>query len=207
MLVRFGGEVQEVSRPLSGRPTRFLAVTFVGLAAVLGFTTFRVWQAGTDDDRRPVDAIVVLGAAQYDGRPSPVFAARLDHAIDLFRAGVAPRIVVTGGKADGDRVTEGAAARAYLTAHGIPPDAILGGDTSRTTLASIRAVAGVLRDHDLAKAVFVSDPTHMLRVLRMAHDSASTATGRPPGPARSIATRRPGSMPWRTRSVAWSSTS
>ena len=108
-----------------------------------------------------------------------MFAARLDHAIDLYRAGVAKHLVVTGGKADGDRVTEGAAARAYLTARGVPDDAILGGDDSRTTLASVRAVAGVLRDHDLGTAVFVSDPTHMLRVLRMARDAGIDGHGSP----------------------------
>ncbi len=209
MLVWLGGEVQEVSRPLSGPPTRFLAVTLLGLVLALGFTAFRVWQVGTDDDERPVDAIVVLGAAQYDGRPSPVFAARLDHAIDLYRAGVAKHLVVTGGKADGDRVTEGAAARAYRTARGVPP----------TTRSWAATTAGprwprsgrsprVLRDHDLRTAVFVSDSTHMLRVLRMARDIGIDGHGSPtrtePGRSRSVAwagRRR------RTRSAVWSSTS
>ncbi len=85
-----------------------------------GYTTYRIWAQGQRDEQRPADAIVVMGAAQYDGRPSPVFAARLDHAVDLYLAGVAPRLVVTGGKAEGDRTTEAATARAYAIAHGVP---------------------------------------------------------------------------------------
>ena len=110
---------------------------------------------------------------------SPVFAARLEHAVELYRAGVAPRLIVTGGKAEGDRTTEAASARAYAIAHGVPRDAILAEDRSRTTLESIRGVHGLLRDHGLADAVFVSDRPHMLRVLRMAADEGITAWGSP----------------------------
>jgi uncharacterized SAM-binding protein YcdF (DUF218 family) len=151
----------------------------LGVAIVAGYATYRVWDQGQRDDRRPADAIVVMGAAQYDGRPSPVFEARLAHAVDLYKAGVAPRLVVTGGKAQGDRTTEAAAARAYALARGVPADAILDEDGSRTTLESIRAVRGVLRDHGLATAVFVSDRPHMLRVLRMAADEGIAGWGSP----------------------------
>ncbi len=151
----------------------------LGVAIVAGYATYRVWDQGQRDDRHPADAIVVMGAAQYDGRPSPVFEARLAHAVALYKAGVAPRLVVTGGKAQGDRTTEAAAGRAYALARGVPPDAILDEDGSRTTLESIRAVRGVLRDHDLATAVFVSDRPHMLRVLRMAADEGITGWGSP----------------------------
>jgi uncharacterized SAM-binding protein YcdF (DUF218 family) len=120
-----------------------------------------------------------MGAAQYDGRPSPIFAARLDHAIDLFHAGVAPVLIVTGGKAEGDRTTEAASAREYAIRHDVPDEAILAEDQSRTTLQSIRGVAGLLRDHGLESAVFVSDPSHMLRVLRMASDEGITGYGSP----------------------------
>src|SRR5262245_56637141 len=109
-----------------------------------------------------------MGAAQYDGRPSPVFAARLDHAIELFRARLAPRLIVTGGKADGDRTTEADTARRYAVARGVPTAAILYEDTSRSTLESIRGVADVMTGAGLRTALFVSDPPHMLRVLRMA---------------------------------------
>jgi uncharacterized SAM-binding protein YcdF (DUF218 family) len=151
----------------------------LGVAVVAGYATFRIWTDGQRDEQRPADAIVVMGAAQYNGRPSPLFAARLDHAVELFHAGVAKHLIVTGGKADGDRTTEAATARAYAIAHGVPGDAILGEDASRTTLESIRAVGGLLREHGLKDAVFVSDRPHMLRVLRMASDEGIAAWGSP----------------------------
>jgi uncharacterized SAM-binding protein YcdF (DUF218 family) len=156
-----------------------VVVGCLGIGAVAGYATFRIWAQGQRDEQRPADAIVVMGAAQYDGRPSPLFAARLDHAVALFHAGVSHRLIVTGGKADGDRTTEAASARSYAIAHGIPADAILGEDASRTTLESIRAVREVLRTHGLTDAVFVSDRPHMLRVLRMAADEGITAWGSP----------------------------
>jgi uncharacterized SAM-binding protein YcdF (DUF218 family) len=158
-----------------------LVLGCLAIAIVAGYATYRIWAKGQLDDRRPADTIVVMGAAQYDGRPSPVFAARLDHAIQLFQAGIAPRLVVTGGKAAGDRTTEAAAARRYAIDHGVPAAAILAEDGSRTTLESIRAVAGVLHDNGLETAVFVSDRPHMLRVLRMAADEGITGWGSPTG--------------------------
>jgi uncharacterized SAM-binding protein YcdF (DUF218 family) len=151
----------------------------IAVVLVAAYATFRVWAQGERDERRPADAIVVLGAAQYDGRPSPLFAARLDHAVELYRAGIAPRLILTGGKASGDRTTEAASARDYAIRHGVPADAILMDERSRTTLESIRAVGGLLRDNDLHAAVFVSDRPHMLRVLRMAADDGITAHGSP----------------------------
>lgn len=184
MLVRFGRQVQEVPRPLSaaGLSQTLLRVVLLGLVgstAVAGYAAYRIWDQGGRDERRAADAIVVMGAAQYDGRPSPLFAARLDHAIALYHAGLAPRMIVTGGKREGDRTTEAASARAYAIRHDVPDDAILAEDTSRTTLQSIRGVAALMDDEDLSSAVFVSDPTHMLRVLRMAADSGIDAYGSP----------------------------
>jgi uncharacterized SAM-binding protein YcdF (DUF218 family) len=151
----------------------------LAVAAVAGYATYRIYVQGQRDDQRPADAIVVMGAAQYDGRPSPVFAARLDHAVELYLAGIAPTLVVTGGKADGDRTTEAASARAYAIARGVPPAAILSEDLSRTTRESIHSVSQLLRDHHLTNAVFVSDRPHMLRVLRMAADDGIAAWGSP----------------------------
>jgi uncharacterized SAM-binding protein YcdF (DUF218 family) len=184
VLVRVGRQVQEVSRPLTrgGLGSRIIRIVLVGgiaAAATVGYAALRIWEQGERDERRPADAIVVMGAAQYDGRPSPVFAARIDHAIDLYRAGVAPRLVVTGGKAEGDRTTEAATARAYAIERGVRADDILLEDWSRTTLESIRGVADVLDDAGLHTAVFVSDRTHMLRVLRMASDAGIRAWGSP----------------------------
>ena len=151
----------------------------VTVLAVGAYAAYRIWDQAGRDERREVDAIVVMGAAQYDGNPSPVFAARLDHAIDLYHAGVAPRLIVTGGKREGDRTTEAASAVAYLIRRDVPNDAILGEDTSRTTLQSVRLVAAIMEEAGLETAVFVSDPTHMLRVLRMAADSGIEAFGSP----------------------------
>ncbi|MEW5990045.1 MAG: YdcF family protein [Chloroflexota bacterium] len=157
----------------------------LGLAALLGtallaaFTTYRIWDQGGRDEARAADAIVVLGAAQYDGTPSRIFEARLSHAVDLWQAGVAPILIVTGGKAEGDRTTEAAAGRAYALAHGVPDAAILAEDEGRTTLESLEAVATLMAAEGLDSAVFVSDRTHILRVLRIATDEGIVAWGSP----------------------------
>jgi uncharacterized SAM-binding protein YcdF (DUF218 family) len=162
-------------RPLA----RLILAGLVAGMALAGYTAYRIWDQGNRDERPAADAIVVMGAAQYDGRPSPLFAARLDHAIELFHTGVAPWLVVTGGKREGDRTTEAATARAYAIRHDVPEEAILVEDQSRTTLQSIRLVAALMEDRDLDSAVFVSDPSHMLRVLRMASDEGITGYGSP----------------------------
>ncbi len=157
-------------------------LAFAALGAmvfVVGWAGFRIQEQGELDERRPADAIVVLGAAQYNGRPSPVLEARVRHAVDLFDAGVAPLLIVTGGKASGDRTTEASAARAWAVAHGVPAAAILSEDQGRTTLESLEAVSAILRGRDLRSAVFVSDRTHMLRILRVATDQGITAWGSP----------------------------
>jgi uncharacterized SAM-binding protein YcdF (DUF218 family) len=161
------------------RLARLVLAGLVAMVAVGGYAAYRIWDQGNRDERPPADAIVVMGAAQYDGRPSPVFAARLDHAIELFHEGIAPRLIVTGGKQEGDRTTEAASARIYAVQHDVPDEAILSEDQSRTTLQSIRGVAAVMRDQGFESAVFVSDPSHMLRVLRMASDEGITAFGSP----------------------------
>lgn len=156
-----------------------LLVATLGVGAALAYTVSQIVRQGAIDEVRPVDAIVVLGAAQYNGVPSAVFAARLQHAVDLYHDGIAKILVVTGGKQPGDRVTEAATARAYAVAHGVPAKAILAENTGRNTLESIEAVGTILRARHLTSAVFVSDRTHMLRVLRMATDQGLVAWGSP----------------------------
>jgi uncharacterized SAM-binding protein YcdF (DUF218 family) len=184
VLLRIRAEIQEVPRALS--PSTRLrdllllaAVAIVGTGLLVAYATFRIWQQGMHDEQRPAGAIVVLGAAQFNGTPSPVYAARLDHAVALYLHGVAPFLVVTGGKAEGDRTTEAAAGRAYALARGVPDDRILVEDGGRTTLDSLDAVAVILKGQGIHDAVFVSDPTHMLRVLRIAQDLGLTAWGSP----------------------------
>ncbi len=152
-----------------------------GLVVVVtaGAATFQIWRQGGVDEQRPADAIVVLGAAQYDGRPSPVFEARLQHAVSLYKAGLAKAFVVTGGKLAGDRTTEAAVAREYAIAHGVPATAIFGEDRAHNTLTSLTAVATEMERRGMTSAIFVSDPTHMLRVLRIADDLGIDAYGSP----------------------------
>jgi uncharacterized SAM-binding protein YcdF (DUF218 family) len=157
-----------------------LLLSFVAAAAILAaYAAFRIWEQGDRDERRPADAIVVLGAAQYDGRPSPVFRARLEHAVSLYHEGYAKLLIVTGGKAEGDRTTEAAAARQFAIDHDVPPEAILVEDEGRTTLESLATVGQMLRQRQATTALFVSDRAHMLRVLRIARDQGLEAYGSP----------------------------
>lgn len=174
-----GRRAPRPGRRIVGDLARLGLASAAGLLLVVAYTTYRIWEEGSRDDARRAGAIVVLGAAQFDGRPSDVFGARLDHAVALYLAGTAPYLVVTGGKQAGDRTTEAATAATYAIDHGVPAAAILYEDQGRTTLASLDAVARILREHGLAEAVFVSDRTHMLRVLRMARDRGIDAYGSP----------------------------
>lgn len=158
---------------------RLIVVAIAGAILLAAYTSYRIWAQGERDERGPVAAIVVLGAAQFDGRPSPVFKARLDHALDLYRAGVAPLLVMTGGKQEGDWTTEAAVGRAFAIEQGVPAAAIVFEDRGRNTLESLRAVGALMRERGITDAVFVSDRTHMLRVLRIAQDEGITAFGSP----------------------------
>jgi uncharacterized SAM-binding protein YcdF (DUF218 family) len=131
---------------------------------------YQVWHSARTDEAQPADAIVVLGAAQYDGRPSPVLAARLDHALELWRDGYAPRIVVTGGKQVGDRFTEATASAEYLIARGVPDSAILREVQGTSTWESLAATARILRNRGLRSALVVSDPYHSLRARETARE-------------------------------------
>src|SRR5262249_36529780 len=155
-----------------------LAVLLVATLVVLG-TAVRVWQVARQDHRPVSDAIVVLGSAQYDGRPSPILRARLDHALVLYRAGVAPRIVTIGGSRAGDRFTEAGAGARYLRGSGVPAGAVVAVEQGRDTLESVRAVAAVFRERGWHTAVLVTDPWHVLRTQRMASDQGIRATGSP----------------------------
>ena len=139
---------------------RLLATALLVFAVLFGW----VWRISRLDQRRPADAIVVLGAAQYNGRPSPVLKARLDHAVTLYRAGLAPAVVVTGGIGEGDRVSEATVGHRYLRAQGIPDSAIIVRPDGRTTDQSMRSVAEWMHERDLRRALLVSDPFHMARL-------------------------------------------
>ena len=167
-------------RSLTRDLATLLLAGLIAILGLLGWTGFRIWQAGQQDQRAvPVDAVVVLGAAQYDGRPSPVFEARLDHAIEMVLNGVAPMLVVTGGSRPGDRFSEAEAGRSYAVEHGVPEERILAESSGTDTRSSLANVAGLLRANGLGRAMFVSDRTHMLRVRLMARDLGITGFGSP----------------------------
>ena len=152
-------------------------ITYAVLAVVvyLGVTFGQVWWQARSDGATEIDAeaIVVLGAAQYNGRPSPVLAARLDHAADLYNRDLAPLIVVTGGQADDDptRNTEASASANYLAReHGIPQDAILRENQGCNTWESLASTANELRKRDKEHVLLVSDPFHSARVAAIAEE-------------------------------------
>ncbi|MDP9343709.1 MAG: YdcF family protein [Actinomycetota bacterium] len=174
-----------------------LGVLLVLVLGVLFATAVAVWQAAHTDDARRIDhadVILVLGAAQYSGRPSPVFAGRLEQAKLLFEQGRAGAIVVLGGKRPGDITTEAQAGRDYLVAEGLPSADVFAEPRGNTTFESLEAAAGFMRGMDLHSAFLVSDPWHNLRIKRMAGDlgiqAYASATWH--SAARSTATRLAG---------------
>ena len=168
-------------------PPAALALAWLAMLAAVVVAAHR---DGATRLAEPAAAIIVLGAAQYDGRPSPVLRARLDHGIALWRAGHAPRLIVTGGSRAGDRTTEAAVGRRYAVRHGVPDSAILLESEGRTTSESLRAASAIMRemarqdslraapatapatapnggadgDPHPYTAILVSDPFHMLRL-------------------------------------------
>jgi uncharacterized SAM-binding protein YcdF (DUF218 family) len=143
--------------------TVFTYATLGALSAwLLCFLSVIAW--GARDMARPSDAIVVLGAAQYAGRPSPVLKARLDHAVGLWKRGIAARLVLTGGRGVGDTISEAEVGRRYVMKAGVADSAILLETEGRTTSASLSAVADIMNEMRLERAVLVSDPFHMLRL-------------------------------------------
>lgn len=150
---------------------RLSVVVMAVLLLYVSYIVFTVWhQAGVDDARKGSDAIVVLGAAQFNGVPSPVLRARLDHAAQLWKAGYAPVIVVTGGKIPGDVSTEASASAAYLGSKGVPDASVLREVQGRTTWQSLQASARFLRERNIETVILVSDSFHNARSRAMASD-------------------------------------
>lgn len=164
-----------------GRRSRlgWFARVVIGSAVVamfiVGGTAFRVWMVARHDNRQPADMVIVLGAAQYGGDPSPIFSARLRHARALYEAGLAPRIVTTGGAGEGDTYTEAEAGRRYLVARGVAPEDVIAVGEGSDTLGSLRAVAERARAEGWRTGLIVSDPWHSLRARTMARDNGLVA--------------------------------
>lgn len=152
-----------------------LLALVVASVAWFGFNLYEVHATGASDQARTVDAIVVMGAAQYNGRPSPQLAARLDHVVDLWNAGYAPVVVVTGGKLPGDRFTEAEASSRYLTARGVPAGAILEENQAHNSYDSLRGVHALLAARHLQRVLLVSDPYHSLRIRLVSQELGLTA--------------------------------
>lgn len=144
----------------------FAVVQVALLCWLVAMAAVYLW--GLRDAAQPSDAIVVLGAAQYAGRPSPVLRARLDHAYILWKKQMAPRVILTGGKLAGDLTTEAAAGRLYLRRLGVPDRAMLLEKEGRSTEESIEGVARLMKGAKIERAILVSDPFHMLRLQILA---------------------------------------
>ena len=163
------------------------AVLAVGLLVVS--TATAIWWTARQDAEPRSDAIVVLGSAQYNGVPSSIFEARLEHALALWQEGVAPVVVTVGGKKDGDEFTEAEAGRDYLLDAGIPADNLVAVTDGVDTLESMRLVAAELDDRGWSTAVLVTDPWHVMRAERMAEDAGIDAASSPTRQGPAVQTR------------------
>ena len=149
---------------------KLIAALLAALVLYVGVTFAQVWRAAHNDQARPAEAIVVFGTAQYNGIPSPVLAARLDHAIELYRRRLAPVIVVTGGNQPGDQFTEATASANYLIQRGVPDDDVLREVSGTSSWQSLAAAANFLGDRSIREVLLVSDPFHSLRIQAMAKE-------------------------------------
>jgi uncharacterized SAM-binding protein YcdF (DUF218 family) len=173
---------------------RALFGTLLVVTLTIGGTAFRVWQVARVDDRTEADVLIVLGAAQYNGKPSPIFQARLQHAKQLYEDGVAKVIITAGGNRAGDEYTEASAGAHWLIEQGVPKASTLPVGEGRDTLGSLRAVADVVAQHGWHTAVLVSDPWHSLRARTMADDVGMDAWTSPTHSGPIVQTRQTQAM-------------
>lgn len=157
---------------------------------------WRIVDQARRDEARPADAIVVFGAAEYDGRPSPVYKARLDQAAQLYHRGLAPMVIITGGSGGDPRFSEGVVGREYLKTHGIPDSQLIAETQSDDTAESARRVSTIMYVNSMHSCLAVSDAYHIFRIKQMLAREGVTAYGAP----------RPNSRPqtfWRRQESAW----
>jgi uncharacterized SAM-binding protein YcdF (DUF218 family) len=169
---------------------RAVTVLVVLVVLVMAVTATRVWWFARHDDRRVSDTIVVLGAAQFDGRPSSVFTARLVHARNLYLDKVAPRIITVGGNRVGDRFTEAEAGKQWLASHGVPAGKVVAVNTGGDTLTSVRAVHSAMARRRWSSAVVVTDPWHSLRTRSIASDAGIDVAMSPTRRGPAVRTRQ-----------------
>jgi vancomycin permeability regulator SanA len=168
---------------------RIAAAFLVAVGLIVGATAVNIWWTARQDERPVADAILVLGSAQYNGTPSPIFEARLDHALDLYNAGVAPLVITVGGRRVGDLFTEAEAGLSWLAREGIPEEALRAVPDGADTLQSIQAVAALFAEQGLSTAVLVTDPWHALRATRIAQDAGIVASSSPTRQGPAVQTR------------------
>jgi len=154
------------------------------LAAYFCLVWVEVWRQANRDEAARADAIVVFGAAEYRGHPSPVLRARLDHALDLYRRGLASRVITTGGHGGDPQFTEGEVGRTYLARNNVPSEMILVESQGETTVESATAVAEIMDRMRMSSCIVVSDGYHIYRVKKMLEARGIRALGSPrvPGP-------------------------
>ncbi len=169
--------------------TRVFGAAVLAAVLLVASTALAIWWTARQDARPSSDAIVVLGSAQYNGVPSSIFEARLEHALSLWEEGVAPVVVTVGGKAAGDQFTEAEAGRDYLARAGVPAGSLLAVPEGVDTLESMRAVGTAFAQQGWSSAVLVTDPWHAMRAERMAEDAGMTAESSPTRQGPAVQTR------------------
>ena len=162
--------VRRTSRFVRSGWPRLLAALLVAAIAYPAWLGYQVWRQSHQDENHSADAIVVLGAAQYNGTPSPIFKARLDQAAYLYKEGFSRTVIVTGGKQEGDQFTEAEAGELYLVERGVSSDHILNENNGRTSLESLENVWGIAQARRINSVLLVSDPMHSERIKRIALD-------------------------------------
>ena len=176
-------QVPAVDGPRRSRRWKLLLIpllTLAGLSAAYFATVYyQVWRQAQVDEAQPADAIVVLGAAQYLGRPSPVLKERLDHALELYRRRLAPRIITTGGHGKGSKFAEGEVGQDYLRQQGVPAEAVIADSRGRSTVESAEAVAEIMKQKRLASCIVVSDGYHIHRIKSMLEAGGLVVYGSP----------------------------
>jgi uncharacterized SAM-binding protein YcdF (DUF218 family) len=155
------------------------ALALVVLAAYLAYLSIQIGRQSVLDEAQPADVILVLGAAEYRGRPSPVLKARLDHALELFRRKLAPQILTTGGAGGDPDYTEGGVGRIYLVERDVPSEAIIVEPEGETTMYSTAAAAEIMRRMGLKSCILVSDGYHIFRAKKMLEFKGLTVYGSP----------------------------
>src|SRR5918998_3417231 len=168
---------------------RVVGALVLAVVLLVVSTATAIWWTARQDSKPPSDAIVVLGSAQYNGVPSSIFEARLEHALRLWSDGVAPVIVTVGGKAGGDQFTEAEAGAQYLSQAGVPRDALLPVPEGVDTLESMRSVSAAFDERGWSTAVVVTDPWHAMRTERMAEDVGIEAAASPTRQGPSVYSR------------------